>query len=152
MSADLADLPAIPRRRPRRRRRDLAPYYLLGPGAVWLLVFLVIPLAILVYTSLESGGLLFGGFRFTWAFSNYGEAISSNVRYFERSLIYASVVTIACLVLAYPMMYWIAFYGGRWKSSLLLLILLPFFVSFVIRTVQWGFILADEGIILGPLK
>jgi spermidine/putrescine transport system permease protein len=50
------------------------------------------------------------------------------------------------------MTYWIAFYGGRWKSSLLLLILLPFFVSFVIRTIQWKFILADDGIILGPLK
>jgi spermidine/putrescine transport system permease protein len=124
----------------------------MGPGAVWLLIFLVIPLVILLYTSLESGGLLFGGFRFTWAFSNYREAITGNLRFFERSIVYATIVTIACLVLAYPMMYWIAFYGGRWKASLLLLILLPFFVSFVIRTVQWGFILADQGIILGPLK
>ncbi|HYY07482.1 MAG TPA: ABC transporter permease, partial [Actinomycetota bacterium] len=61
-------------------------------------------------------------------------------------------VTIACLLLAYPMTYWIAFYGGRWKSSILLLILLPFFVSYVIRTVQWKFLLGDTGIILGPLK
>jgi spermidine/putrescine transport system permease protein len=143
--------PAVHRRSARRGRR-LAPYALIAPGAGWLLVFLVVPLLILLYTSLESGGLLFGGFRFTWAFSNYRDAISGNLRYFERSLLYASIVTITCLVLAYPMMYWIAFYGGRWKTSLLLLILLPFFVSFVIRTVQWGFILADQGIILGPLK
>jgi len=142
----------VAHRRSARRGRGLAPYALIAPGAGWLLVFLVIPLLILLYTSLESGGLLFGGFRFTWAFSNYGDAISGNLRYFERSLLYASIVTITCLVLAYPMMYWIAFYGGRWKTSLLLLILLPFFVSFVIRTVQWGFILADQGIILGPLK
>jgi spermidine/putrescine transport system permease protein len=73
-------------------------------------------------------------------------------RYFARSLAYSGIATLVCLLLAYPMTYWIAFYGGKWKSSLLLLILLPFFVSFVIRTIQWKFILADDGIILGPLK
>lgn len=134
------------------RRRRLVPYFLLTPAGVWLGVFLIVPLVLLLYTSLQSGSLLGGGFRFTWAFSNYRAAIAGNVRYFERSLLYASVVTLACLALAYPMMYWIAFHGGRRKSSLLLLILLPFFVSFVIRTVQWSFILADDGIILGPLK
>jgi spermidine/putrescine transport system permease protein len=62
------------------------------------------------------------------------------------------MTTLACLLLAYPMTYWIAFYGGRWKSSILLLILLPFFVSFVIRTIQWKFLLGDTGLILSPLK
>ncbi|MGH2595544.1 MAG: ABC transporter permease [Actinomycetota bacterium] len=148
----IADDARFLRPRSRSRRRGRVPYLLLTPAAVWLSVFLVLPLAILLYTSLQSGSLLGGGFRFTWAFSNYREALSANVHYFARSLTYASVVTIACLALAYPMMYWIAFYGGRWKSSLLLLILLPFFVSFVIRTVEWSFILADNGIIIGPLK
>lgn len=132
-------------------RKRLVPYYLLGPGSAWLFLFLVLPLFLLVYTSLQSGGLL-SGFHFTWEFSNYADALSANGKYFGRSLLYSSIVTVAALLLAYPMMYWIAFYGGRWKSSLLLLILLPFFVSFIIRTIQWKFILADDGIILGPLK
>src|SRR4029078_10228337 len=54
--------------------------------------------------------------------------------------------------LAYPMAYWIAFYGGKWKATLFMLILVPFFVSFVIRTVQWNFILGTNGLLFGPLK
>ena len=65
---------------------------------------------------------------------------------------YAGAVTTIALLITYPMTYWIAFYAGRWKASLLFLILAPFFVSFIIRTVQWGFLLADNGVILGPLK
>jgi spermidine/putrescine transport system permease protein len=133
-------------------RRRLAGYYLLGPAGVWLFLFLVLPLAILVYTSLQSGGLFSGGFRFTWAFSNYTDGIDQYSKYFGRAVLYSGIVTLVALLLAYPMTYWIAFYGGRWKSSLLLLILIPFFVSFVIRTIQWKFLLADSGLILGPLK
>ena len=62
-----------------------------------------------------------------------------------RSLVYSGIVTVVCILLAYPMAYWIAFYGGKWKSTLFFLILVPFFVSFVIRTVQWKFLLADNG-------
>ena len=132
-------------------RKRLVPYWLMGPAGVYLLIFLVIPLGILVYTSLESGGLL-EGFRFTGNFANYTAQLGEYKTQFLRSIEYSVIVTIACLLLAYPMTYWIAFYGGRWKSSILLLILLPFFVSYVIRTVQWKFLLGDTGIILGPLK
>jgi spermidine/putrescine transport system permease protein len=69
-----------------------------------------------------------------------------------RSLLYAGIATALCIGLAYPMAYWIAFYGGRWKSTLFMLILVPFFVSFVIRTVQWNFILGTDGLLFGPLK
>jgi spermidine/putrescine transport system permease protein len=133
-------------------RRELVGYYLLGPAGIWLLLFLVLPLVILVYTSLQSGGVLSGGFHFTWEFSNYTDGIDQYSKFFGRSILYSGIVTLVALLLAYPMTYWIAFYGGRWKSSLLLLILIPFFVSFVIRTVQWGFLLQDNGLILGPLK
>jgi spermidine/putrescine transport system permease protein len=132
-------------------RRQMVGYYLLAPAGIWLFLFLVLPLLILVYTSLQSGGL-FGGFRFTWAFSNYTDGIDQYSKYFLRSVWYSGIVTVVALLLAYPMTYWIAFYGGRWKSSLLMLILIPFFVSFVIRTIQWKFLLADSGLILGPLK
>jgi spermidine/putrescine transport system permease protein len=133
-------------------RRRLVPYYLLSPGGLFLLLFFLLPLGLMLYTSLQSGGLLSGGFRFTWAFDNYGDVLGQYQVQFARSLVYSIVVTVAALLLAYPMAYWIAFYGGRWKSSLLLLILMPFFVSFVIRTLQWKFILGDNGPILGPLK
>jgi spermidine/putrescine transport system permease protein len=145
----------LPPRRSTRalsRRRSMVAYYLVGSAGVWLFLFLILPLVILSYTSLQSGGILSGGFRFTWQFSNYPTGLSLYNRYFVRSLQYSGIATLACLLLAYPMTYWIAFYGGRWKSSLLLLILIPFFVSFVIRTIQWKFMLADDGLILGPLK
>jgi spermidine/putrescine transport system permease protein len=112
----------------------------------------VFPLVILVYTSLQTGGLFSGGFHFAWEFSNYSTGLSQYSKFFVRSVEYSIIVTAVALVLAYPMTYWIAFYGGKWKSSLLLLILMPFFVSFVIRTIQWKFLLADSGLILGPLK
>jgi spermidine/putrescine transport system permease protein len=153
-AADLGEALPPPRRSSHAlsRRRMMVAYYLTGSAGIWLLLFLVLPLLILVYTSLQSGGILSGGFSFTWQFSNYTDGISLYNRYFVRSVEYSAVATMACLLLAYPMTYWIAFYGGKWKSSLLLLILIPFFVSFVIRTIQWKFLLADDGLILGPLK
>jgi spermidine/putrescine transport system permease protein len=133
-------------------RRRLTPYYLLSPGGAYLAIFFLLPLGLMVYTSLQSGGLLSGGFTFTWEWGNYTDVLTSYQTQFVRSVVYSLIVTFVALGLAYPMTYWIAFYGGRWKSSLLLLMLLPFFVSFVIRTVQWKFILGDNGPVLGLLK
>jgi spermidine/putrescine transport system permease protein len=134
-----------------KRQRRVA-YGLLAPGSVYLVLAFVIPLIIVVITSLQSGGLLSGGYHFTWEFSNYTDAFSQYKSFYAKSLVYSGIATILCIGLAYPMMYWIAFYAGRWKSTLFFLILIPFFVSFVIRTVQWKFILADDGLLLGPLK
>ncbi|MFM8943786.1 MAG: ABC transporter permease [Actinomycetota bacterium] len=134
------------------RRRRAVPYALLSPGAVVLGFLLLLPLAILVYTSLQSGGPFSGGYRFSWAFGNYLDGIARYRAQFLRSIAFSAIVTVGALLLAYPMMYWIAFYGGRRKSSILLLILLPFFVSFVIRTIQWKFLLGDNGLLFGPLK
>ncbi len=139
-------------KRRRRLGRTLTPYALSLPGAGWLVAFFLVPLGMIVYVSLQSGGLLLGGFHFTWEFSNYAEALADGREFLIRSIVYATAVTAIALLIAYPMTYWIAFYAGRWKASFLFLILAPFFVSFVIRTVQWGFLLADNGVILGPLK
>ena len=133
-------------------RRRLTPYYLLTPGGFYLTIFFLLPLVLMIYTSLQSGGVLSGGFTFTWEFQNYSDVVGAYQPQFLRSVAYSLIVTFAALLLAYPMTYWIAFYAGRWKSSFLLLILLPFFVSFVIRTVQWKFILGDNGPVLGLLK
>jgi spermidine/putrescine transport system permease protein len=143
---------APPGRRTMGIRRRLTPYYLITPGGAYLVVFFLVPLALMIYTSLQSGGLLSGGLSFTWEFQNYVDVLTGYQTQFLRSIVYSIIVTFVALLLAYPMTYWIAFYGGRWKSSLLLLILLPFFVSFVIRTVQWKFILGDNGPVLGLFK
>jgi spermidine/putrescine transport system permease protein len=143
---------SFPERRTLGSRQRLTPYALLAPAGGYLFVFFLLPLALMLYTSLQSGGLLSGGFSFSWEFGNYTDVLGQYQHQFLRSIQYSAIVTVAALLLAYPMTYWIAFYGGRFKSSLLLLILMPFFVSFVIRTIQWKFILGDNGPVLGALK
>ena len=142
----------LPERRTIGSRQRLTPYALLAPAGTYLFVFFLLPLGLMLYTSLQSGGLLSGGFRFSWEFVNYTDVLGQYQRQFVRSIQYSLIVTVVALLLAYPMTYWIAFYGGRFKTSLLLLILMPFFVSFVIRTIQWKFILGDNGPVLGALK
>ena len=132
-------------------RSRLTPYLVGLPGGLWLAIFFVIPILVMLSLSLQSGNAE-EGFRFTWQWSNYADAWEFYHTQFIRSIVYALIVTALCLILAYPMAYWIAFYGGARKSTYLFLILLPFFVSFVIRTASWKFILNDQGILLGPLK
>jgi spermidine/putrescine transport system permease protein len=132
-------------------RRGIAPYLIGLPGGLWLAIFFVVPILVMLSLSLQSGNAE-EGFRFTWEWSNYADAWEFYSTQFIRSIVYALIVTGLCLVLAYPMAYWIAFYGGARKSTYLFLILLPFFVSFVIRTASWKFILNDQGLVLGPLK
>ena len=132
-------------------RGRLVPYLVGLPGGLWLAIFFVIPILVMLSLSLQSGNVE-QGFRFTWQWSNYADAWEFYHTQFIRSIVYALIVTALCLVLAYPMAYWIAFYGGARKSTYLFLILLPFFVSFVIRTASWKFILNDEGFVFGPLK
>jgi spermidine/putrescine transport system permease protein len=129
----------------------LTPYLVGLPGGMWLAIFFVVPIVVMFSLSLQSGNVE-EGFRFTWQWSNYADAWEFYHVQFVRSIVYGLIVTALCLALAYPMAYWIAFYGGSRKSTYLFLILLPFFVSFVIRTASWKFILNDQGIILGPLK
>jgi spermidine/putrescine transport system permease protein len=136
---------------PRRGRGRLTPYLIGLPGGLWLGIFFVVPILVMLSLSLQSGNAE-EGYKFTWAWSNYADAWDFYHVQFVRSIVYGLIVTVLCLVLAYPMAYWIAFYGGRHKSTYLFLILLPFFVSFVIRTASWKFILNDEGFVLGPLK
>jgi spermidine/putrescine transport system permease protein len=132
------------------RRKGATPYLLLAPGFAWLAVFFLIPLAYLAYQSLQSG--IYPTYEFTWEFSNYTEAISDYNTQLVRSFVYAGIATIACLLLAYPLAYWIAFRAGRWRNLFLLAIVAPFFVSYLIRTLAWLNILADEGPVVGFLQ
>jgi len=132
-------------------RKRLAPYWLILPGGLWLVVFFVVPMIAMANVSLQTGSLE-TGFQQTFAWHNYVDMISSYHTQLVRSLVYGLATTVITIALAYPMAYWIAFKGGRHKSSYLFLILLPFFVTFVIRTISWQFLLADNGVVLGNLK
>jgi spermidine/putrescine transport system permease protein len=133
------------------RHRGLTPYLLLAPGLLWLGVFFVVPLGFLAYQSLQSGSIDFG-YAFTWSWGNYWDAIRSYRGHFERSLIYAGIATAIALLVSYPVAYWIAFRGGRWKNLLLLAIVAPFFVTYLIRTLAWQTILSDHGIVVNILR
>ncbi len=133
------------------RHRNLTPYLLLAPGLLYLGFFFVIPLGFLAYQSLESGSFDVG-YAFTWAWGNYWDAIRNYSGHFVRSLEYAGIATILALLLGYPLAYWIAFRGGRWKNLLLLFIVAPFFVTYLIRTLAWETILADQGVVVGVLR
>lgn len=133
------------------KRRALLPYLLTVPGLGWLLVFFVLPMTTMFSVSLQEGNLE-EGFVFANKWSNYTESLSLYDTQIIRSLIFGAIVTIATLVLSYPMMYYIAFRGGRRKNLFLLLMLLPYFVPFLIRTLSWRQVLADDGVFLGTLK
>jgi spermidine/putrescine transport system permease protein len=133
------------------RHRNLTPYLLLGPGLLYLGLFFIVPLGFLAYQSLESGSFDVG-YAFTWAWGNYWDAIRNYRGHFIRSLEYAGIATVLALLFGYPLAYWIAFRGGRWKNLLLLFIVAPFFVTYLIRTLAWQSILADQGPVVSVLR
>jgi spermidine/putrescine transport system permease protein len=127
-----------------RRRRQLLPWLFLGPGLLWLIVFFAIPLVNQLNVSLQSGDAE-TGYAFTWNFSVYTNAISDYSTQFIRSIGYSATATVLCLIIGFPLAYFTAFKAGRFKNLILLLIILPFFVSYVLRTVAWQLILSDSG-------
>jgi spermidine/putrescine transport system permease protein len=131
-------------------RRGVVPYILLLPGLVWLGLFYVWPTIQMFFVSLQEGNL-FEGYRLTWHWQTYADVLSKYDEQLIRSVGYGLVVTAACLILSYPLAYFIAVRGGRWKNALLFMVVLPFFVSYLIRTISWRFILADQGFVVGTL-
>jgi spermidine/putrescine transport system permease protein len=135
---------------PRRLRRS-TPYLFLLPGGLWLVAFFVVPMVVMASVSLQEGSLG-SGYSLTWNFPIYGQVLSDWAPQIVRSLWYALTVTVLTLLIGYPIAYTIAFRGGRAKTILLLLVILPFFTAFIIRTLSWKLILADNGFLLGSLK
>ena len=134
-----------------RRHPGTIPYLFLLPGGLWLIVFFVIPLVTTASVALQEGSLA-AGYQLTFNFGIFPEAIARWSTQLVRSLEYGFVVTVLAMLIGYPMAYTIAFRGGRYKNLLLLLVIMPFFTSFIIRTISWKFILADQGFLLGTLK
>ncbi|MCX4627255.1 MULTISPECIES: ABC transporter permease [unclassified Streptomyces] len=132
-------------------RKRLVPYWLLIPGILWLLVFFVLPMIYQASTSVQTGSLE-EGFQVTWHFQTYWDALTEYYPQFLRSLLYAGTATVLCLLLGYPLAYLIAFKAGRWRNLLLVLVIAPFFTSFLIRTLAWKTILADGGPVVEVLN
>src|SRR5688572_25495191 len=132
-------------------RTAALPYLLLLPVLGWLLLFFAIPLVIMFLESLKTGTIE-TGFTLTWEFSNYSDALSDYNEQFLRSFEYAGLATLFALLIGYPLAYVIAFRGGRWSNALLLAVIVPFFVTYLLRTISWETILSDDGIVLDVLR
>ena len=133
-------------------RLRLTPYLLVAPAALWLLVFFLVPLAGQVATSLKSSSLLDGGFFFTWHWQNFADAVTRFGPTFLRSFLYAALATGLSVLMGYPLAYFIVFRGGRYKLLLLFPVVIPFLITYLVRTLSWEALLSDDGPILGSLK
>ncbi len=139
-----------------KKRGRFTPYLLLLPGMLWLAIFFAVPLIFLFSTSLQTpvaGGEV-GEFEQTFNFGNYVETLTDEYYYVPlfRSFIYSGIATVLALLIGYPLAYMIAFKSGRWRNLLLVMVIAPFFVSFLLRTIAWRQILADEGVVVGALR
>ena len=138
---------------PSRRGHRAAPYLLLLPGLLWLTVFFAAPILSLAGTSLQTRepGTL-DRFVQTFRFANYLDYAQQYATQFGRSFLYAGIATVAALLISYPLAYLIAFRAGRWRNLLLVLVVAPFFCSFILRTLAWKQILGDDGFVVETLK
>ncbi len=136
-----------------RERSKLAPYLMVLPALAYLAIFFVVPFFSLARTSLSetAGSVFMPTLTFAWDFGNYSEAFTLYREQIFRSFGYAFIATVLCLLLAFPLAYVIAFKAGRYKNLILGLVILPFFVTFLIRTIAWKTILADEGWVVTAL-
>ena len=145
-----------PKQPPPSRRGKWVPYLIMLPGLLWLALFFVIPIVSLFMTSLQTpvpGGQV-GEFQQTFHFANYWETLSDKTYYVPlfRSFIYSAIATLLALLIGYPLAYMIAFKAGKARNLLLILVIAPFFVSFILRTIAWRQILADEGPVVAVLR
>lgn len=134
-------------------RRKFTGYWLILPGALWLVVFFVVPFYSLVAASLfDPNGSPLTGYQVTFHVQNYWDVLVQYKGQIWRSIWYAGLATLVCLVVGYVLAYAIAFKAGRWKNLMLVLVIAPFFTSFLLRTLSWQLILADDGWVVSVAK
>lgn len=135
-----------------KRRGGFVPFALLSPGVLWLTLFFLVPMVTLLRTALSVKESRFDlDATFSWHWANFTDSISTYSSQFTRSFVYAGVATVLCIVIGYPVAYVIAVRGGRWRNLLLGLVVVPFFTSFLIRTLAWQTVLNDQGPVLSML-
>jgi spermidine/putrescine transport system permease protein len=143
MTAPASTAPVVDGEQARRRGWG---WLLLVPGMLWLGIFFLFPTIQLFFTSLyDPSGSYVSGYSMTWHVANYVDAVKDTWNLFARSFLYAGIATFVCLLLGYPLAYAIAFKAGRWKNVMLVLVIAPFFTSFLLRTLSWRTILSDQG-------
>jgi spermidine/putrescine transport system permease protein len=136
-----------------KARRKLTGYWLILPGALWLGAFFVVPFISLISASLyDPSGSVETGYSVTWHIQNFSDAFGEYKGSLGRSLLFAGIATLVCLVIGYVLAYAIAFKAGRWKNLMLILVIAPFFTSFLLRTLSWKLILADDGFVVDALQ
>jgi spermidine/putrescine transport system permease protein len=133
------------------RRARYAPWALMSPGLLWLVLFFLVPVYYLLRTALSSVDFV-GDTTFNWRWHNFSDAWTTYQDQFLRSFWYGLLATLLCIALGYPLAYVIAFRGGRWKNLLLGLVVVPFFTSYLIRTLAWKTLLQDRGPMIGLLR
>lgn len=134
------------------RKGRWAPFGMLSPGVIWLLLFFLVPVLTLVKASLSTKPSRFANPEFNWAWSNFSAAFSEYGNEFVRSFVYAGTATILAILIGYPLAYWIATQGGRHRNLLIGLVVVPFFTSYLIRTIAWTSILRDDGAVVDILQ
>jgi spermidine/putrescine transport system permease protein len=132
-------------------KQRLVPYWLLGPGLLWLIVFFVVPMYFMGELALRSGSLT-TGYTFDWEWANFSASLSGHSDQILRSFLYAGTATVLSLLIAYPLAYAIAFRAGRFKLLLLFAVIAPFFTTYLVRTIAWKTILSDDSPLVGVLQ
>lgn len=135
-----------------RHRPGWVAALLIAPMVLWLLAFVVAPTAILlVYSFCQRDEI--GGVVFSFTLENYQRVFDPvYLRIFLRSIGYAALTTAICVVVGYPAAYFIARASETWRNRLLLLVMVPFWTSFLVRTYAWITILKQEGLLNGLLQ
>lgn len=139
------------------RRKSRIALFLLLPGILYLALFFLVPLVSLVITSLQvpvpDGDI--GEYEAAFNWENYGQVISQYGEHFLRSFLYALLATIFALLFSYPLAYFIGVKARRWpmlQNLMLVLVIAPFFISFLLRTLAWKSLLSDESFVVTSLK
>ncbi|CAN5765815.1 MAG: ABC transporter permease [Ilumatobacteraceae bacterium] len=129
------------------------PYALILPGMLFTFVFFVVPLITLLKIALSTKpDRLLPNYELTWEWGNFSTAFTDFGGQLVRAFAYAGIATVLALLIAYPVAYFIAFKGGRYRNVLLGLVMVPFFTSFLLRTIAWQSLLNDNGPVLGVLE
>lgn len=135
------------------RDTKYAPYLLLFPGMLFLYVFFVVPMATLLKIALsDKPDRNLPNYDFGWEWGNFRSAFDDFGEQLVRALGYAAVATVLCIVIAYPIAYFIAFKAGQWRNLVLGVVMVPFFTSFLLRTIAWQSLFADQGPVLDTIR